>query len=163
MTEGAGGTSQFPKDSKGDPQAFKAAFEPALQSLLVQNGLKPTMAPAILAQLALETGHGKSINGNNIGNIKAGPGWSGEVQWLPTTEYVNGQPVQKLEPFRKYSSIESGLADYMRLVVSNPHYKGVLSSKSPAEFFQELQKSGYATDPAYASKVASVFSTLYPD
>ncbi len=130
--------------------------------MLQRAGLRPSMAPAIVAQLALETGHGGSVNGNNFGNIKAGPGWKGDVQMLATTEYVNGQAVRKVEPFRKYASPEDGLADYLRLIATNPRYSAVLQARSPAEFFAEIQKAGYATDPAYREKVTSVFSRLYP-
>ena len=152
----------MPSDYKGDPVAFKSSVEPALADMLSRVGLKPSMAAAITAQLALETGHGRSINGNNFGNIKAGPGWTGETQLLPTTEYVDGSPVQKLEKFRKYSTPQEGLADYLRLLTSSPRYASALQARNPVEFFAALQKSGYATDPNYARKLEATFSSLYP-
>jgi len=45
-------------------------------------------------------------------------------------------------------------------VKQNPRYEeAVKQSQSPQDYFSELQKAGYATDPDYANKVLSVFES----
>jgi flagellar protein FlgJ len=43
------------------------------------------------------------------------------------------------------------------LIATNPRYEKVLASAGDAtRFAQGLQKAGYATDPHYATKLASI-------
>ncbi|MGE4050542.1 MAG: glucosaminidase domain-containing protein, partial [Piscinibacter sp.] len=66
--------------------------------------------------------------------------------------------------FRAYASAAESFADYARLMKTSPRYKGVLESVannagSAEGFAQGLQKAGYATDPAYADKLARTINT----
>lgn len=124
-------------------------------------------AAFMLAQAAHETGwgrreirHADGSSANNFFGIKAGPSWKGPVAEVTTTEYVDGQPRKVTAKFRAYASAAESFADYARLMKTSPRYTGVLANAtSAAGFAQGLQKAGYATDPAYAEKLARTINT----
>jgi flagellar protein FlgJ len=124
-------------------------------------------AAFMIAQAAHESGWGRreirNADGspsNNLFGIKAGPSWKGAVAEITTTEYVDGQPRKVTAKFRAYASAAESFADYARLMKTSPRYTGVLANASSAEgFAQGLQKAGYATDPAYAEKLARTINT----
>jgi flagellar protein FlgJ len=121
----------------------------------------------LIAQAALESGWGKAeIRGGdgqssfNLFGIKAGSGWKGGVVQAATTEYVNGQPQARTEPFRAYGSYAEAFRDYAGLIAGNPRYAAVLENAAdPAAFARELQKAGYATDPMYAAKLSRIMAS----
>ena len=98
------------------------------------------------------------------GRRPAGPGRSTEVT---TTEYVNGAAQKVSAKFRAYASDEESFRDYAKLMKESPRYAGVVAqaAQAPASaasaqgFAQGLQRAGYATDPAYADKLARVINT----
>ena len=124
-------------------------------------------AAFMIAQAAHESGWGRreirNADGspsNNLFGIKAGPSWKGAVAEITTTEYVDGQPRKVTAKFRAYGSAAESFADYARLMKTSPRYTGVLAGAGSAEgFAQGLQKAGYATDPAYAEKLARTINT----
>jgi flagellar protein FlgJ len=124
-------------------------------------------AAFMVSQAALETGWGRKeilhANGStshNLFGIKAGPNWKGPVAEVWTTEYVNGQPQRVKAQFRAYSSYEESFADYARLLQDSPRYANVMRNRTDANAFAaNLQKAGYATDPAYAEKLGRVINT----
>ena len=124
-------------------------------------------ASFMIAQAAHETGWGaKEIVGrdgtpsNNLFGIKAGASWKGPTVDVTTTEYVNGQAQKVVQKFRAYASHAESFADYARLMSDNPRYAAVRAAGGDATAFaQGLQNAGYATDPAYASKLAKVIQT----
>jgi flagellar protein FlgJ len=124
-------------------------------------------AAFMIAQAAHESGWGRreirNADGSpshNLFGIKAGPSWKGAVAEITTTEYVDGQPRKVTAKFRAYASAAESFADYARLMKTSPRYTGVLANASSAEgFAQGLQKAGYATDPAYAEKLARTINT----
>lgn len=124
-------------------------------------------AAFMIAQAAHESGWGRreirNADGspsNNLFGIKAGPSWKGAVAEVTTTEYVDGQPRKVTAKFRAYASAAESFADYARLMKTSPRYTGVLANATSAEgFAQGLQKAGYATDPAYADKLARTINT----
>jgi len=124
-------------------------------------------AAFMLAQSALETGWGKreiiatdGTPSNNLFGIKAGANWKGPVAEVMTTEYVNGRAMKMVQRFRAYASHAESFADYARLMKDSPRYQGVLAAGADAKgFAQGLQRAGYATDPAYADKLARLINT----
>ncbi len=117
----------------------------------------------LVAQSALESGWGKSeildANGkttHNIFGIKAPKNWSGKSVSVPTTEYENGVAVTKNERFKAYSSYKEAFDDYANLLKNNARYANVIGKKDSLQFANALQKSGYATDPAYAQKLSGI-------
>ncbi len=136
----------------------------AAQQVSAETGIP---ANFLLAQAAHETGWGKrEIIGrdgsasNNLFGIKAGAGWTGPTVDVATTEYVGGQPRAMVQRFRAYASYADSFADYARMMTQNPRYAAVRAAGDDAKAFaQGLQKAGYATDPAYASKLGRVIET----
>lgn len=138
-------------------------------SAAAQRAEQATGIPAafMLAQAAHETGWGRKdirnadgTPSNNLFGIKAGPGWSGAVAQITTTEYVGGVAQKVTAKFRAYASAEDSFADYARLMSTSPRYRGVLQNAGTAQgFAQGLQAAGYATDPAYADKLGRVINT----
>lgn len=121
-------------------------------------GIKPQF---MVGQAALETGWGqheiRNANGtttHNLFGVKASKDWTGPVVEKSTTEYVNGVAQKTTAKFRVYSSYAESFQDYAKLLNNNPRFSGVVSNGKNAEGFAHgLQKAGYATDPAYASKL----------
>jgi flagellar protein FlgJ len=149
--------------------AGKPAHVRAFQEKLAgaaEQAEQSTGVPAkfMLGQAALETGWGKRVirnadgsSSNNLFGIKAGPGWKGKVATAVTTEYVNGKPHARVERFRAYASHAEAFKDYANMLSSNPRYQKVLAHGGDAtSFARGLQHAGYATDPQYAVKLASI-------
>jgi peptidoglycan hydrolase FlgJ len=121
-------------------------------------------AKFMLGQAALESGWGKreirmadGSASHNLFGIKAGPNWKGKVATAVTTEYVNGKPHTRVEKFRAYDSYAAGFKDYADMLSKNPRYQPVLAHGGDAvTFARGLQRAGYATDPHYAAKLASL-------
>ncbi|ASK34807.1 flagellar assembly peptidoglycan hydrolase FlgJ [Alloalcanivorax mobilis] len=126
-------------------------------------------AELILAQAALETGWGRREittadggNSHNLFGIKATGGWAGASTEAATHEYVAGERTPARERFRVYRSYDEAFADHARLLGENPRYAGVVNADSPQQAAVALQQGGYATDPAYASKLIAVMERIGP-
>jgi flagellar protein FlgJ len=150
--------------SGGGRQEFIARHEQAAKAAEAATGIPATF---LLAQAALETGWGRrdirmadGTPSHNVFGIKATPGWTGPVAEVTTTEYLGGVARKVKARFRAYASIDEAFADYARLMTRSKRYAQVLEQAQTAHgFAQGLQRAGYATDPAYATKLASVIDT----
>ena len=124
-------------------------------------------ASFMIGQAGHETGWGKSeirnadgSNSHNLFGIKAGSGWGGKVAEITTTEYIDGEPRKVTAKFRSYSSFEESFRDYARLIGESPRYAQARAQTSSATAYaSELQRAGYATDPAYAAKLSRAINT----
>ena len=124
-------------------------------------------ASFMMGQAGHETGWGKheikTTNGTpsyNLFGIKAGPGWTGKVATVSSTEYVNGEPKKVISKFRAYDSHEESYRDYAKLINTNPRYAEARKQTDSAYAFASgLQRAGYATDPDYAAKLSRAIST----
>jgi len=137
------------------------------QAAAQQSGLHPHL---ILAQAALESGWGQreipTANGNpshNLFGIKATADWKGKTAEITTTEYIDGVKQKVKAAFRVYDSYEHALADYTKLLTHNPRYSHVINSATPEQGAKALQAGGYATDPAYASKLINIIQKVKGD
>lgn len=117
----------------------------------------------LVAQAALETGWGQHVSsGNNYYGIKANSSWTGESEKLSSEEFENGKFVSEVSSFRKYSDVLDSMKDYLKFIKENPRYeKAVGKSYSPDEYFEEIQRAGYATDPNYADKLKKFHAKLH--
>lgn len=109
------------------------------------------------AHLRTETGaSGKTTIGDfNYGNIKAGGGWRGSSKSRNVLEYdANGRPMTESAAFRSYGSPEAAAADYAALLAKR--YPGTVGAGDATSFASALKAGGYATDPNYVAKIASV-------
>jgi len=148
--------------TEGQAQGFVADMLPHAARASAATGIP---AHFLIAHAALESGWGRSeprhADGrpsHNLFGIKAGGRWEGPVVEASTIEYINGTPERRVERFRAYASYAEAFEDYARLLTHSPRYAAVLGSQDAAGFAKALQRSGYATDPAYAAKLESVIN-----
>ena len=119
---------------------------------------------AVLAQAAQETQWGKHMpahadgsSSNNLFGMKAGASWAGGRVNVPTLEFEAGVPVRRQAQFRSYATPAASFEDYARLVAENPRYAGALGKGDDVlGFARGLINGSYATDPAYATKIAAI-------
>jgi flagellar protein FlgJ len=145
----------------GDPVGFVRALAPQAQAAAAKLGVS---VRALLAQAALETGWGKHLPSRgdgsssfNLFGIKAGGSWDGARVSVPTLEYQDGVAVRRRDSFRAYDTPSDSFADYAQLLANNPRYAGALGrGEDVAGFAHALSRGGYATDPAYASKITAI-------
>jgi flagellar protein FlgJ len=154
--------------AQGVRDAQRQAFIDEVLPLARGAGAKLGVAPEVLtAQAALETGWGRSpIRGadgapsHNYFGIKA-TGWQGAVARVMTAEVEGGQAVARQEAFRAYASPAQSFDDLAALIGKSPRYQGALQAGADARAYgAALQRGGYATDPAYAEKLAKVASAV---
>ncbi len=115
----------------------------------------------VIAQAALETGWGRSPIGNNYFGIKGSASWQGATTQAATQEYVNGDAQVVSEKFRAYATAEDSVRDYVRLLGGSQRYATVRGTGADTVAFADaIQASGYATDPAYATKLQAVVQVV---
>ncbi|WP_372738836.1 flagellar assembly peptidoglycan hydrolase FlgJ [Neptunomonas sp.] len=149
-------------DKFDSPEAFVSALLPLAEEISAELGVDPKV---LLAQAALETGWGKHIirdaegnSSNNLFNIKADKRWDGERAQVNTLEYRDGVAQQEKALFRSYDSYEQSFSDYADFLKNSTRYQQALEQAAdPREYLQQLQAAGYATDPAYADKITTIF------
>lgn len=146
-------------------QEFVQTYYPAVAALTAGTGIFPetVLSAAILESSDANGNVGASTLAskyNNYFGLKAGTSWQGKVVDMPTYEYQNGQRVLVHDYFRVYPSFIDSAADYVRLLTTASRYQIVRDSTSPEQQFQMLQKAGYATDPAYAAKLLSIYNDI---
>jgi flagellar protein FlgJ len=140
---------------------FIRSMRPHAERAARQLGVDPDV---LVAQAALETGWGSAVpctgSGDcsfNLFGIKAGSQWSGQTASVPTVEFEDGVAVKKSQRFRAYDSAADSFDDYAKLIGGSSRYQAALGTQGNAvQFAQALQSGGYATDPQYANKIASV-------
>lgn len=156
VTGGKAGTSE-------SPEAFMAALKPYAEKAAAELNIKPDV---LLAQVALETGWGKHVihdqkggNSHNLFNIKADQRWQGERIQVSTLEYHQGVAQQERADFRRYDDYAQSFSDYVEFVKTSPRYQQALEAGADsANYAEELQRAGYATDPNYANKIKQLLN-----
>ncbi|WP_280744196.1 MULTISPECIES: glucosaminidase domain-containing protein [unclassified Parabacteroides] len=106
-------------------------------------------ASITLAQGLLESGAGQSVlakKSNNHFGIKC-------HDWTGAKVYHNDD--KKNECFRKYKNVAESYEDHSQFLTSRSRYSDLfkLNQKDYKGWAKGLQKSGYATDKAYANKL----------
>ncbi len=119
----------------------------------------------LIAQAALETGWGEHVyadeqgqSTHNLFNIKADARWSGERVERPTLEFLGGQLARTSASFRTYESVKQSFEDYSEFILGNERYRPAVEKANDAmAYIRNIHRAGYATDPEYSEKVASVY------
>ncbi len=145
------------------PQDFVNQLLPHATNAANQLGVDPQV---LIAQSALETGWGQKVPSHadgsssfNLFGIKAGANWQGKTVTITTSEFEQGRFVKKQAVFRAYDNVQQSMQDYVRFIQQNPRYqKALKASSNSAQYLQELQKAGYATDPEYADKIQRIMA-----
>ena len=122
----------------------------------------------ILTQAAHESAYGLSGLTQKAKNLFGFTGQSWQkagkpVVEMPTYEFVKGAWVRLTRPFRAYETYADSMRDYARLLTTQPRYaKAVAAARSGnlQRAFDELGRSGYATDPTYGAKLTGVYSGI---
>lgn len=152
------------------PTEFVRRLLPEARAAVRKHGLSDAVVPAILAQVALETGWLEHVSKDrrsgrdsmNLFNIKATSSWGGDTVEILTSEYVNGQRVRSVAEFRAYDSYQDSFEDYCQLITGLRRYRAAAKAKDPFTYAVELQRAGYATDPKYASKLHTIIRMILP-
>lgn len=104
----------------------------------------------VIAQACLESNFGKSAPGNNYFGIKG----SGGVH--VTQEFVNGRWETVEAAFAGYDSLEASVKAHGSLLTRLARYAAIPGNKDYHDVCYILQKAGYATDPAYSTKLVTI-------
>ena len=143
-------------------ESFIQKIAPAAQQSQRETGVP---ASVTLAQAILESDWGRSALStlaNNFFGIKAHdrPGSAGVV-WMNTWEVSGGSDVIANEPFRAYNDPGESIKDHGLYLAKTPLYKKAMqNTEDPKLFAQLIHQAGYATDPAYASKLIRLMDRL---
>lgn len=144
-------------DSSGFIQSVKAAAISAASAAGMKN---PKL---IVAQAALESGWGKkAIGGTNLWGHVATQDWAnkgGKFSFETTHEYVGGQKVPAVRPFRVYDSLQQAFVGHINVLKNFP---GALEADTPQKFGAAMVdgKKKYATDPNYKSLIEQVYKKV---
>ncbi|AKJ30355.1 glucosaminidase domain-containing protein [Caldimonas brevitalea] len=148
------------------PQSeFLAEILPHATEAARRLGVAPEL---VAAHAALESGWGQrplrnpdGSDTHNLFGIKAGSRWEGATADNLTTEYEGGVALRKTERFRSYADTGAAFQDYAAMLTANPRFRAALNVGGDANAFaQGLARGGYATDPAYADKLARIAARL---
>jgi flagellar protein FlgJ len=146
---------------------FLDGIEPWARQAAERLGVAPHL---VAAHAALESGWGRhplrqrdGADSNNLFALKAGGRWQGAALDAATTEYRHGAALPATERFRSYADPGAAFDDYATLLLENPRYHAALNTGADAQAFaQGLARGGYASDPAYADKLARLARQLAP-
>ncbi|MFT7723736.1 MAG: glucosaminidase domain-containing protein [Roseateles sp.] len=151
------------------PSAEQQAWLARIAPLAEEAGRALGVAPEVLsAHAALESGWGQrpirteaGADSHNLFGLKATAAWRGDVAEVQTTEYEDGVAQPRRAGFRSYADAGSAFRDFAQLIGGSPRYQGALGTGGDAlAYGRALQQGGYATDPAYADKLARVAAQI---
>lgn len=151
------------------PSAEQQAWLDRIAPLAEEAGRALGVAPEVLsAHAALESGWGQrpirteaGADSHNLFALKATRAWQGDVAEVQTTEYEGGVAQPQRAGFRSYADAGSAFRDFSQLLSGSPRYQAALGTGSDAlAYGRALQQGGYATDPAYADKLARVAAQI---
>jgi flagellar protein FlgJ len=169
MERSQGGRAVAATEAAGAPPAAQQEFLDQIEPWARETGQRLGVAPELVAaHAALESGwgqrplrHSAGADSHNLFGLKADANWRGAATAALTTEYEGGNALRKTERFRSYPDQASAFRDYAQLLLDNPRYRAALNTGSDARAFaQGLARGGYATDPAYAEKLARLATRL---
>lgn len=163
FTEESPDNVKYPPVGKNN-QDFVDKMRNAYSKVLEKKGIDTLYTDGLVAQAALESAWGKSQSGkNNLGGITVSDKYLDKVPHTmrKTKEWENGQYVSKVRAFRDFDSLE----DYANYHVSllNSEFKNkydAFKGDSLNDFVNRVVKGGYATDPKYGEKLASVIKSI---
>jgi flagellar protein FlgJ len=147
------------------PLPEQAAFVRQLAPYAKRAAERLGVAPeALIAHAALETGWGRHVpvaaaggSSFNLFGIKAGGAWGGMSVAAQTVEFDGGNPATVEQPFRSYASLEQAMNDYVDVLQGSARFRSAIGTgRDTGAFANGLARGGYATDPAYGSKLAAV-------
>lgn len=147
----------------------KAAIIELLIPPAVSAGRKYNVPPELLiAQAILESGWLKSSLSKapyyNLTGMKVGSGtgiWSGQSVNMSTAEVIDGQNIIIKDNFRIYDNYRQSLEDTAHRHVVR--FKLNFQNDTVPQAIDRVAASGYATSPAYASALKSIYNQYLSD
>lgn len=118
---------------------------------------KLALVQALHESNLLNGGSKLANNYNNLFGIKKA--CTNGLVPLKTQEHVKGKNIKVTAKFGWCKTKADSMAQY-RQVMELPRYQAVWSANTVEEAANSVQKAGYATDPAYASKLIKLYYTL---
>lgn len=142
--------SQVPKPDRSPQEIYVEQFASLAVEEMYRSGVPASIT---LAQGLLESRYGLSelaVKGNNHFGIKCHNNWKGKKIYYDDD--------RKGECFRKYPSPELSYRDHSDFLRYRDRYKFLFDYKITdyKSWAHGLKKAGYATDPAYASKLIRI-------
>lgn len=113
----------------------------------------------VAAQAALESNWGRSslaTQGKNLFGVKGS--YKGQSIVFPTQEWTGGGYVTINDAFAKYPSWDVSIVEHGKLIAENARYRAAIGKTDPLAQITAIWSAGYATDPAYPSKIMSVIN-----
>lgn len=144
---------QAPAQEKTKQVIYIEKYAPVAVEEMYRSGIPASIT---LAQGLLESGYGLSelaVKGNNHFGIKCHNNWTGGRMYHDDDE--------KGECFRKYKSPEESYRDHSDFLRYRDRYKFLFDYKITdyKSWAHGLKKAGYATDPAYPTKLINIIET----
>lgn len=141
---------QIPKSDRSPQEIYVEQFASLAVEEMYRSGVPASIT---LAQGLLESRYGLSelaVKGNNHFGIKCHNNWKGKKIYYDDD--------RKGECFRKYPSPEQSYRDHSDFLRYRDRYKFLFDYKITdyKSWAHGLKKAGYATDPAYASKLIRI-------
>ncbi len=133
-------------------------FRDTLIAALQKKGFTGEAAQTLVAQMGLETGHGKHMSGNyNYGNITAGKNWSGKT--VQKVDNHNG----KTYSFRSYDDLDQAMNDYVNLLTRS---YGVTPQDTKDQIYAKLTGGNqrgrkWAEAQNYTQNIDSVYNMYW--
>ena len=151
LTEGAEWVERWRAEVKDVPNTWAGVEQAATTA-----GAK--FPELVAAQWCLESGSGQHTSGrNNYFGLK-GPGTQSRTQ-----EVVNGKTITITDEFLDFRSLQECVQYLVDRWYRDWHgHKGVNNSSSREAAARELQRQGYATNPAYADRLIALMKQHRP-
>lgn len=139
---------------------FIAAVAEAAQDSQTDSGVPASVS---VAQAILESDWGQSLlskKAQNYFGIKAskGPGPAGVIS-MSTWEVIGGANVTVNDGFKAYHNLYESVMDHGRFLADNSRYAAAFKvPNDPQQFARRIHAAGYATDPAYSTKLINLMN-----
>ncbi|MDR0959072.1 MAG: glucosaminidase domain-containing protein [Propionibacteriaceae bacterium] len=78
---------------------------------------------------------------------------------LASDEFYDGAFVSQISGFRTYQSVTDAFLDHGLFLRENSRYAPAFKTTNADDFARAIANAGYATDPAYASKLISIMNS----
>ena len=142
-----------------DTQSFLKKIKPYVIVDMKQSGI---LASLTAAQAFIESNKGNSgltEKANNLFGMKGQ--YKGESVSMRTKEWVNGQYVTIMAPFRKYPSWAESIADHSDLFNKAKRYENLRGLRDYKLACAYVKQDGYATDPKYTQTLISTIEKYH--
>lgn len=115
---------------------------------------------AILESALLRSSGGSALalKHHNFFGIKRLKSRPNDFVDMMTWEEVDGKVIRLYQPFAVFKDVEDCFKQH-KIMMYWIRYKNVLDSKTVDEAFSRIQKSGWATDSKYPSKLSAIYSS----